>query len=889
MHGLYHKAIELHYEFSVYNSGHPAWETPDTKGGWLTNHTPPSSTLYLPPDKAPGGKPLVYLGSYVSEGGAGLAWVDLDGNKQGGRASIGAAYTAAPYLARDTGGRANPDAYIYVGGVWGEAKSKTEKQLVGAVRITALTARGEKALVHYQYDPQGRVDHDNRGGIDWSTQMGGLAVRDNLAVVSLCLQGQLLFFDLTDGRLLVSVPAERPEGLAFDPQGRLLVLSGKRLLRYLVPAGGSQFQTQKLAGPETVISEKRTSEGLEDPAGITLDSRGNIYISDRGNSNQVKIFTTSGKFLGVIGHPGPSQAGPYDQLHMNNPKGLSIDSNNHLWVAEEDFWPKRVSLWTLDGKLVKAFYGPPTYGGGGTIDPRDKTLFYYSEMEFKLDWKAGTDTLATILYRPGKNDLPLPLFTSPTTALYSNGHRYFTNAYMGHPTNGASVAVLYLDNGGTVRPVAAFGRANDWDLLQGDAFKSGWPEGADLVSKAPDKMALFAWSDTNNNGQVDPAEVSYLKSSSGYVTLGPDLAFIDALVEGKAVRYAATRATPAGIPIYDLKAGKVIAEGAQKPRSDGGGQVLYSPTATVLTTAPLPFSQDGIGGVDDHGHLWSYPSLWLGLRILQTARQFPTTPANWMGTTRLVGGFINPRTVDAGPIWGINGNLGNVYLFTADGLFVDALFQDVRIGKPWSMPQPTRNMLMNDVSLHDENFFPSLNQTQDGNVYLVDGFRTSIVRVDGLETLRRIPEFALEVTQSALDRSQNFVKQAETLRHDTAGAKNLEVTLRAGPPPALSGVIGTLNSANWATIDSRSITVGFNQTPDVAEAALTVAGGRLIAAFRTHEPKLLLNSGAMTNAPFKTGGALDLMIGANARANPKRDKPVEGDQFCRSSLVPSRR
>ena len=138
---------------------------------------------------------------------------------------------------------------------------------------------------------------------------------------------------------------------------------------------------------------------------------------------------------------------------------MTIDSNNHLWVAEEDFQPKRVSIWTLDGRLVKGFAGSAEYGGGGSLDPTDKTKYYYHGMEFKLDWKAGTDSIAAVLYRPGKDDIPLPRFSTPTTVLYSHGHRYFDNSFAANTTNGVDFAILYLDTGGILHPVAALGKA----------------------------------------------------------------------------------------------------------------------------------------------------------------------------------------------------------------------------------------------------------------------------------------------------------------------------------------------------------------------------------------------------------------------------------------------
>ena len=70
------------------------------------------------------------------------------------------------------------------------------------------------------------------------------------------------------------------------------------------------------------------------------------------------------------------------------------------------------------------------------------------------------------------------------------------------------------------------------------------------------------------------------------------------------------------------------------------------------------------------------------------------------------------------------------------------------------MPVAQRGMVLNDVSLHDENFWPSITQTSDGEVYLVDGARTSLVRVDGLTKIRRLPPMTIEVTADDLRRAQ---------------------------------------------------------------------------------------------------------------------------------------
>jgi hypothetical protein len=335
--------------------------------------------------------------------------------------------------------------------------------------------------------------------------------------------------------------------------------------------------------------------------------------------------------------------------------------------------------------------------------------------------------------------------------------------------------------------------------------------------------------------------------------------------------------TSEGIPVYDIQHGEAVVDGAQPRRSDGGGQVLYSPSSIVMTTAPSPFAREGVGGVDAQGHRWSYPSLWPGLHPGQSA-PLADHPGELLATTRLLGNFILPAGEDAGPLWGINGNLGDMYVFTADGLYVTQLFQDYRTGKPWIMPHPKRNMLLNDVSAHEENFFPSLTQTSDGQVYVLDGGRTSIVRVDGLSSIRLLPPFPLEVTQTELERAQAILKLREISRQERVGPQTLEVGIRSGPAPNdLDSAFESMKNARWATIDSRITKVGFADRPDVSEAAIAIAGGRLYAAYRTHDANLLQNSGKIANSPFKSGGALDLMIGADPHANPKRETPVAGD------------
>lgn len=874
--GLARGPVELRYEFPVYNAGTPAWTTSDRTGGWLANHTPPSSTLFVPGDAAPGGQPLVLLGSYVTEGGDGLAFVDLDGRKLGGQGWVGGNWTGAPFLARDAGPQPLPDFFAYVGSAWGEDSApKDAKDKRGEIRITALTAltaQGNKTILKYTFQPRAAIGPGPQED-SWGVHLGGIAVHNGVLAFSMSRLNELVFVDVARKVVIGKAPLENPRGLAFDPDGRLLVLAGTRLHRYALPP---LTEDLKLPAPEVLIGDG----ALEDPQQLALDADGQIFISDRGTSHQVKVFSAAGKLLRAIGHAGPPAVGKYDPEHCNDPNGLTIDNQGRLWVAETNFQPKRVSIWTREGKLVRGFYGPSEYGGGGKLDPQDKSRFYYHGMEFALDWQAGASQLVRVFYRPQLQSWPLPGRSGPPeTPLYWRGNRYWSDADNSNPTGGTAVCFLWLDKGNVAVPAAAMGRANDWSVLKGDEFKSTWPAGIDLNGDLWRNPAFFAWSDADGDGRPQPAEVQMIKARSGGVSVMPGLAFVASRVDERAVRYAVHGFTAQGAPQYDLSAGETLAEGAQLPTSSGGDQVLVADNGwTVLTIAPRPFAPQSMGGVFRGQPMWSYPSVWPGLHASHEAPT-PEMPGELIGTTRLLGGFVTPRSGQAGALWAINGNMGNVYVFTADGLFVATLFQDERRGTSWAMPAAKRGMLLNELTLHGENFWPSITQTPDGQIYLVDGGRSSLVRVDGLETIRRLPPTTVNVTASDLQQAQAVFVEREARRQQAHGQATLQVPLRAAAPK-VDGQLDDWSGAAWVDIDKSGVAAWFNSDskPHNVSAAVAIAGDRLYAAFRTDDGELLRNSGEMPIAPFKTGGALDIMLGADPAADPQRRRPAPGDE-----------
>ncbi|RYX85973.1 hypothetical protein EON83_04250 [bacterium] len=629
--GLVRPKIGLSYQMTPYfGAAHLPWATKDRSSEWLTNHTPPSAVQWIPAAATPkregqptSAGPQILVGSAVAEGGSGLAWLDPSGHKVYGQMWLGGVWTGAPFIARDMGIKPVPGIYAYTASAWEGALRLNElKSQLGAAPGDTRVGSGDDAPVlapNWKFPGAEGAAWNNPGT---GVAVSGLAAYNGLIAVSLPQLNQLLFVDGRTRRALGTMPQRAPRGLAFDRQGRLLVLSAKTLLRYTLPSNIPDFLSRPLApegeslsrekwrvtastqndnafkaidraggtrwesgegqhpgatftldlgepqfftrialesywppdwgrgyeiavsddgktfgdpiakgegkpdllsievprtkarylritqtgqannqwaineitlfdrAPDTTVAKPKPmpapqtlATNLDDPQQIVVAPSGNLFISTRGQSHNIKVLDSSGKLARAIGTPGAPKQGPYDAAHMNNPAGITLDDRGRLWVAEEDFQPKRVSIWNAaTGKLIQAFYGPQRYGGGGEIDPRDSTTYYYDGMTFKLDYAKATSVPTTIYFRPEKDDPfagPDTHGRAPQTPLYFHGALYMTNAHNLNPTGGTSIAGLWRMEGGIARPVAAMGAARDFatfqPLLRGNEnFSARW-------------------------------------------------------------------------------------------------------------------------------------------------------------------------------------------------------------------------------------------------------------------------------------------------------------------------------------------------------------------------------------------------------------------------------
>jgi len=113
-------------------------------------------------------------------------------------------------------------------------------------------------------------------------------------------------------------PGYRPGGIAVEPSGRIWVSdqnpSHYRIVRYNSPSDTNPVSFSSFTAADGTV------ESFIQPAGITLDSAGNVYIVNSGNNRIVK-GNSNGNLLALIGSGG---SGP-GQMSLNMSSDVAVD------------------------------------------------------------------------------------------------------------------------------------------------------------------------------------------------------------------------------------------------------------------------------------------------------------------------------------------------------------------------------------------------------------------------------------------------------------------------------------------------------------------------------------------------------------------------------------
>ena len=734
---MYRDGLDLVYEFSVYQGGAGLpWFCPNTRPasdtGWLSDHNPPLSVC------AAGDR--MFIGTITSEAGHALMAVSLDGKKLWGSTPLGSAGSAA--LAFD-------GEVVYSAG---------EGQWAGANSL------------FFQIDPK---TFETRKILTVKERLGirGLAAKGGKLYVSSDNRSKILVIDVAMKAIVSEIRLNNPGGIAFAPDGKLLAISGTTIVAVAENGNHKTLAADHLTGPRRMAVAKDGTIFVSDgPASwyrANDDEHNALYGTEDVRflgDNQVKVFDATGKFIRAIGTP--RTIGKHDQQAMRCPMGVAIDANDRLWVCEWDMLPKRISVWSRDGKLIREFIGAHKYGGGGTLDPGDKSQMVYDGMVFKLDWENGTwkldSTIVDIMNALNDDKHIVGGYANwPTRIIRYKGEEYFVGGTGSFNSfNGGTIWKRKGDSFVAVSSVTPFQPGSPADLNAGKVNTNHYlyPRMVECVGEEPpargitdrggppDKwngflFFLMAWSDQNGDGIIQPKEANFIDKPHYWLQqayIGPDLSVWIRNCSHRGTtslwRLPVARFNENGAPIYDFAKLETIFEN----RKINWGSIAVDDSGNVfLNSVPI------FGYNTKTRTSWTYPSQW-GPFGSGAPRQKPGLVVSSFGAR----GYVSLGK-EIGTIFAVNSNYGQWYLFTADGLFVATIFGDCRTEPYWgAIEEAKRGMLVTGYSHGQESFEGSLNKAPDGNIYIVAGHpHCSIIKLNGLDTIKRLQGGAVEVKE----------------------------------------------------------------------------------------------------------------------------------------------
>jgi len=143
-----------------------------------------------------------------------------------------------------------------------------------------------------------------------------------LLYVPLVLDGVVLTYDISSlnavgvknsERTFISSDIIGPNGIAFDPSGNVYV------------SNGASNSISKFDSTGNFLSTIGSSLTLADPAGLAVDSQGNLYAANfgvsAGVSSTIAKFNPAGAFVGAVSN------------NVNRPFGVLVDAADNLYVG----------------------------------------------------------------------------------------------------------------------------------------------------------------------------------------------------------------------------------------------------------------------------------------------------------------------------------------------------------------------------------------------------------------------------------------------------------------------------------------------------------------------------------------------------------------------------
>lgn len=650
------------------------------------------------------------------------------------------------------------------------------------------------------------------------------------------LAGQRLsVYSADTGEHVRSLPSDITGDIAMDPSGRLFGISDGRVVQI---------------DGQTGTTGRRVADDVMHPRLIDFGPHGRLYVYDQDETRRVvRVYDPEGKYLHSIGTPGPKEAGPWDPASLGDISAMSVDGQDNIWMIYPHENPRRTLHFKTDGTFIKEMLGNTPYGGGGILDRYDRTRAYFKDCVFKIDW--GKDESSRVTSRiDGMMSMDLwetsqyaPPFRQEMVPIRVNGRRYMVNVPLSHfPYQQAGYVYLYDEDAKTIRKVAGVGSCAVGPFFDQDPVMIRHLDGEPL------KNLLFIWGDRNGDGKMQVPEVQFEKAPEDYAGLGRfdrDLGIM-----GGTLRYEVKKYLANGTPIYHkvpvkapggfyrLENGNYFGFGTRGKGEFPSCSAVHSPGGERLWTY---WSSQGVSGL--------FIPPWVPGRI---------------SNLFTIIGHEKAHAGDLGEFLVMHANTGQWTIWTADGLLAGHVTHHVRDPRAARFGEEhARGARLDGLTAGQEHFHGFFCKTIEDDRYhiVIGGNHASIVEVKGLEKFRRF-EKEITVTPDMLTKTRAW--EAERLQ-ETVFARSPTVECLE-QTPRIDGKVGL---TEWGDegVEIRFQTF-FNAAYDRRN---------LYLCWKVMRSGPLRVAGKDFRRFFRSGGAVDLRIGADPGADIHRTEPAKGD------------
>jgi len=230
-----------------------------------------------------------------------------------------------------------------------------------------------------------------------------------------------------------------PAGVLMDSFGNLYIADAdNNRIRKVTPGGTISTVAGNGAAGYSGDNGSATSAALNGPSAVAFDSTGNLYIADTVN-NRVRRMTLSGTISTIAGNGNwgySGDNGPATSAALRAPQGVAVDLNGNVYIADSN---NSVVRMVTPGGIISTMAGNGKEGDSGIPGPAKSAELGY----------------------------PIGL------AVDSHGNLYIADG---------EDACIFLVNNGTISVVAGGGNSSPGDGGPATAAELEWPSGVAIDS-----------------------------------------------------------------------------------------------------------------------------------------------------------------------------------------------------------------------------------------------------------------------------------------------------------------------------------------------------------------------------------------------------------------------